>query len=73
MTDTTMTKTDKRVLNKARTFGREFTPTELGMKMGHVQHRASSKMAPHLKRLTEMGLLVRRQEAHNRVFYAPAD
>lgn len=54
-----LTKAETRVLNMARQMGTPFTPTELGMKLGYQQNRASSRVAPQLKSLTDSGHLDR--------------
>jgi len=54
-----LTKAEKRVLDKAREMGTPFTPTEIGMKLGYEQTRASSRVAPQLKSLTASGKLER--------------
>lgn len=53
----TLTASEKRVLDMAKEMGTPFTPTEIGMKLGYQQARASSRVAPQLKSLTAYGLL----------------
>lgn len=69
-----LTKPERRLLTKAKEWGtEEFTPTEIGLALGYEHCRASSKVAPAVRRLTEMGALTRRQIAHNRVTYRLTD
>lgn len=65
-------KSEQAVLDKVKELGDEVTPTQVGMALGYPHVRASSRVAPALKALTEAGLLVRRKITHNMVTYTPA-
>ena len=57
-----LTKAEADLIAKAKELGRAFTPTEIGMALGYEQNRASSRVAPRLKRLTSIGNLRRTGE-----------
>lgn len=54
-----LTSSETRVLEMAREMGTPFTPTEIGMKLGYAQNRASSRVASQLRRLTELNMLAK--------------
>lgn len=49
--------------------GGAFTPTQMGMAMGHPQVSASSRVAPMLRSLVTKGVLVKEKLGHNRAEY----
>lgn len=64
-----MKKSERAALAKAVELGVDFTPTMLGMALGHEHAKASSRVAPALRTLREAGFLSRREIKHNVVVY----
>lgn len=63
-----LTVPERRTLDQAKKMN-EFSPTQIGMALNHPQHRASSKVAPAIRRLAEVGYLARHEHGHNQVTY----
>lgn len=69
---TKYTDAQRRLLDTAREqFGTSaFTPTQIGMALGHNQVFASSRVADHLRILVEAGALIKTKTGHNRATYS---
>jgi DNA-binding MarR family transcriptional regulator len=63
-------KSELAALRAAKQIGDGFTPTLLGLALGHERAKASSRVAPALRSLRERGFVSRHEVKHNLVTYS---